>query len=81
MEGREDYADLGRADAWLRLVGFLIWAFVGLTHLSTRGPGDQMAWLVPWAVYGTAFIGAAFHARLPLWLARVLVAVQSGAVD
>jgi signal transduction histidine kinase len=80
MPGREDYAQLGRADAWLRGVGLLIWASVGLIHLSSRGPGDPMAWLAPWIGYGLALVGAAFHARLPLWLARALVGVQSLAV-
>lgn len=80
MAGREDFAQLGRADPWLRSVGFLIWLFVGTVHLQSRVPGDQMAWLIPWVVYGVAFVGAAFHARLPLWLARALVGVQSASV-
>ncbi len=78
--GRETYAQLGRADTWLRGVGFLIWAFVGITKLLSMGPADQRAWIIPWVVYGAAYVGAGFHARLPLWLARGLLAVQSGAV-
>jgi signal transduction histidine kinase len=77
MEGREDFAQLGRADPWLRGVGGLIWAFVGAVKFASLTPADSRAWLVPWAVYGLALLGAAFHARLPLWAARGLLGVQS----
>ncbi len=80
MAGREDYAQLGRAEVWLRAIGFLIWGFVGMTKLSSQGPTEPSAWLFPWAVYGAAYVAAAFHQRFPLWLARALLPLQSGAV-
>ncbi len=72
-----DYAQLGRAEPGLRAVGFLIWAFVGITHLSSLPPDGPRGWLIPWVIYGVAVVAAGFHARLPLWLARALLAVQT----
>ncbi len=80
MGSRAHYAQLGRAEAWLRAVGFLIWAFVGIVKLQSMGPADTRAWLIPWVIYGAAFLAEALHARLPLGFARALLAVQSGAV-
>lgn len=77
---RGDFAQLGRADPYLRGVGFLIWAFVGLTHLSSLSPEAPRAWLLPWGVYGAALVAEGFHQRMPGWLARALLAVQSLAV-
>ena len=64
MANREDYAQLGRADPWLRGVGGLIWLFVGITRLGTQVPDEPALWLVPWVVYGVALFGAA--TTLPL---------------
>lgn len=80
MGDREAFAQLGRAEPWLRVVGALIWADVGIIKFFSMGPTDPRAWLIPWGVYGLGYLAEAFHRSLPLWLARALLAVQSGSV-
>jgi signal transduction histidine kinase len=68
--------DLGRTEAWLRSIGVVIWAFVGLSRLDALA---SSAWLAAWAVYGAGLIASGLHRRMPQALAVILLLAQSGA--
>lgn len=80
MTDREQFAQLGRAEPFLRVIGGAIWLFVGVVRLQTQDPAEPAWWLWAWGGYGAAYAGAALHRFLPLWLARALIGVQSAAV-
>ena len=69
-----DRARLGRTEPWLRVIGLLIWAFIGLTRLEPK------PWVIPWLIYAAAFLALGLHSRFPQWLKVALLATQSAAV-
>jgi signal transduction histidine kinase len=71
-------ADLGPVEPCLRLVGFAIWLFVGVTRWY--GHGAAPPWLALWLAFGAAFVVASLHRRLPPWLAQAALAAQTLAV-
>src|SRR5580692_4087602 len=75
MRASEEPPGLGRAEPWLRLLGFGIWAFIGVSRGWAGGRPD--AWVLAWAVYGAAYAGASFPRRSPRALTVTLLGVQT----
>jgi signal transduction histidine kinase len=71
-----DRTELGRAEAWIRALGFAIWAFVGISRLD----GVAAAWLPAWLGYGAAFAIASLYRRIPRLLAVAALVAQAAGV-
>jgi len=71
--------NLGHIDRWLRLLGFCTWAFHGVSRLLTTSTTDSLnrAWIVPWLLFGVAFVAESFHRRLPRILNLFLLGSQT----
>jgi signal transduction histidine kinase len=65
-----------RIEPWLRGIGFVIWAFVGLSRWAPHA-----AWLGAWLAYGAAFAGASLRPRgLSNTITVALLAAQTVSV-
>ena len=73
-----DRVELRRTEAWIRGLGFAIWAFVGVSRLA--GVDAMPSWLGVWLGYGAAFAIASLHRRIPRPLAIAALVVQVAAV-
>ena len=71
-----DRVELGRVEAWIRGLGFVIWLFVGVSRLG----GSLPSWLGVWLGYGAAFAISSLHARLPRPVAIGALGAQVAAV-
>jgi signal transduction histidine kinase len=71
--------NLGHIDRWLRLLGFCTWAFHGVSRLLTTSTTDSLnrAWIVPWLLFGVAFVAESFHRRLPRIVNLLLLGSQT----
>ena len=72
--------DLGRAELWLRVVGALVWAFLGVSRWLPHRHDALPAWAWPWMAYGACYVVASLHRRVPRWVAVAGLAGQSGTV-
>ena len=82
MTALDEFAQLGRIHLWLRIVGFLLWAFLGLSRLWQLDweHVSSLPWIPLWLLYGAAYVVHAQYRKLPLWSARGLLAVQAVSV-
>jgi len=71
-----DRVELRRTEAWIRVLGFVIWAFVGISRLH----GTLPSWLGVWLGYGAAFAIASLHRRIARPFAIAALVVQVAAV-
>jgi signal transduction histidine kinase len=75
--------NLGHIDRWLRLLGFCTWAFHGVSRLLAPSATDALgdahgrAWVLPWLLFGVAFVAESFHRRLPRILNLFLLGSQT----
>src|SRR5262249_13858207 len=74
-----DRVELWRTEAWIRVLGFAIWAFVGLSRLVPAIADGPPSWLGAWLGYGAAFAIASVHRRIarPLAIAALVVQVAT----
>ncbi len=75
-----DRVELGRTEALIRVLGFVIWAFVGLSRLVPVLDEAPPAWLGAWLGYGAAFALASLHRRIVRPLAIAALVVQAAIV-
>jgi signal transduction histidine kinase len=68
-------AELRRIEPYLRLIGLMIWFFVGFSrwHGAMHGP----TWVWPWLGFGIAYLVSSLHRTLPLWVCRLALGAQA----
>jgi signal transduction histidine kinase len=77
MSLSEETPSLGRAEPALRLIGFAIWAYVGVSRALASSLHPPPPWLWAWGAYGVAYALSGFHRSFAKPVAVGLLAVQT----